>query len=365
MVLVPAGSFWMGCTPDDRFCRWELQLLNDNEKPAHQVTLDAFYIDRTEVTVADYRRCVAAGRCGAPADIGVPDMDTLCNWNKKGRDRHPINCVDHEQATAYCAWVGKRLPTEAEWEKSARGIDGRIFPWGNAEPADLGPQGPLCCDAPDSGTCPVGSHLSGASPYGALDLSGNVSEWIADWYADYGPTPSSNPHGPRRGDTHVVRGGGWAFGGFDGQRAAARGGDEPGDRSPVLGFRCARSAPEKALRQGEQGNPQAAGPGETCADACREEGRCRRVGAECVVGSSADCKASHACTGWGGGACSAVTVGGDLRCVPTSDADCQLSADCSQSGFCLFQPPSPPGCHYVKEVSSDLCSKTPHCVGSR
>jgi serine/threonine protein kinase len=121
MVLIPAGEFMMGCNETvDQQCY-------DHEKPSKEVYLDAFYIDKYEVTVAEYRRCGEAGKCSTQ---NLTPYDS-CNWNKAGRTNHPINCVDWNQAQAYCEWAGKRLPTEAEWEKAARGTDGRVYPWGN------------------------------------------------------------------------------------------------------------------------------------------------------------------------------------------------------------------------------------------
>jgi len=228
MVLVPAGSFWMGCAPHDTTC-------SKDEKPRHRVTLDAFYIDKTETTVSAYRKCVSAGSCTA-ADTGK-----YCNWNKSGRDSHPINCVDWDQAAAYCSWAKKRLPTEAEWEKAARGTDGRLYPWGNSSPS-----GKACWDRWKSklGTCRVGSFGSGASAYGALDMAGNVWEWTSDWYDKgyYAKLPGRNPTGPSGGSDRVSRGGSWYYGSANYLRASYRSGVGPGSRLSNLGFRCARPA---------------------------------------------------------------------------------------------------------------------------
>ena len=226
MVEVPAGSFWMGCAPSDTSC-------GSNESPYHDVMLDAFFIDVTEVTVSAYGDCVSAGVCTAPG------TSSDCNWGVSGREDHPVNCVDWYEAESYCAWAGKRLPAEAEWERAARGTDERIYPWGNTSPD---------CTLAQYYGCPgetieVGSLPAGVSPYAVVDMSGNVWEWVSDWYDSsyYSSSPSSNPTGPSSGPSRVIRGGSWGSAAAN-LRASYRFGFSPSDSFVYVGFRCA-SAP--------------------------------------------------------------------------------------------------------------------------
>ncbi len=228
MVYVPVGTFAMGSSGGDS---WE------DERPQHNVYLEAFWIDKTEVSTAQYRRCVDAGVCSLPGTQGY-----ACTYSASNKLNHPINCVDWDQAKVYCDWVGRRLPTEAEWEKAARGSDGRLYPWGNQMPnASL-----ANFDLIKEGTTPVGSNPRGASPYGVLGMAGNVWEWVADWYDDlyYAQSPGENPLGPTSGTFRVIRGGSWDDAPED-IRVAYRSGYEPTPltgRHDDLGFRCARSA---------------------------------------------------------------------------------------------------------------------------
>ncbi len=230
MTLIPGGSFEMG---SDAYA--------DDERPARKVKLDPFFIDTTEVTVADYAACAQAFECTLPA------QGFNCNWAVPGRDDHPINCVSWMQAEAYCGWVGgmhpKRLPTEAEWEKAARGDDARLYPWGD-EPA------PSCTHVimyPDGigGGCgqfssyPVGSRPLGSSPYGVHDMAGNVWNWVADWYGVYDVFESENPLGPPSGQYRIIRGGGWATSDINWFRASARN-PSYSNGNANIGFRCAQ-----------------------------------------------------------------------------------------------------------------------------
>jgi formylglycine-generating enzyme required for sulfatase activity len=228
MVLVPAGEFVMGCAKSDQRCE-------EDEKPAHQVLLDAFYIDKYEVTQGEYNKCVSAGACHANNKDNVTPGDN-----------QPAAYVNFEDATNYCFWAGKRLPTEAEWEKAARGTDKRIFPWGDKQPTctfvvmwDEDFNKNEGCGRKAAWT--VGSKPLGASPYGIMDMAGNLAEWVSDWYdkSYYASSPSHNPQGPGKGEGHVLRGGGWMSMPYmlhasDRNPALDKGGYE-------TGFRCAKT----------------------------------------------------------------------------------------------------------------------------
>ena len=224
MVQVPAGSFAMGATNADREA-------NPDERPQHNVYLKEFWIDRTEVTNAQYQKCVAAGVCTA---------SRFANNQRANGPNQPAVGVDWHNARAYCSWAGVRLPTEAEWEKAARGTRGHIYPWGNSAPTCnkanywVEPNG--CLGA----TATVGSYSAGASPYGALDMAGNVWEWVKDWYDEgyYARSPAQDPKGPDSGRKRVARGGSWDDGG-GGIRVANRHREDPGASARDLGFRCA------------------------------------------------------------------------------------------------------------------------------
>jgi formylglycine-generating enzyme required for sulfatase activity len=218
-VKVPAGAFPMGCSDAvDTECK-------DDEKPTHTVSLDAFEIDRTEVTQNQYAACVTAGACKAPA----------CEWDCSKGDA-PAGCVNWADAKAYCTWAKGRLPTEAEWELAARGTDGRKFPWGNAAPDCDHVNMEGCGDA----AADVGSHPKGASPYGAMDMAGNAVEMVADFYGAtyYAASPAKDPPGPASGAHYVGRGGGYKSEEVW-QRTSARDTYDTADASASLGFRCA------------------------------------------------------------------------------------------------------------------------------
>lgn len=215
----------------------------EKNRPAHPVDVAAFYLDATEVTVAAYAKCARSGGCTAAAtsddhpDSSDDGRGPLCNATVPGREDHPVNCVDFAQATAFCAWAGKRLPTEEEWEYAARGTDGRQYPWGNEPPA-----GQLCWngDGNDRGkrkrnsTCPVGSHPDSRSAFGVDDMAGNVAEWTSSGDS------RSYAH-PREEAVRIMRGG--SFEDYaDRYVTAWMRDDYPAIRFyHYIGFRCAKT----------------------------------------------------------------------------------------------------------------------------
>jgi eukaryotic-like serine/threonine-protein kinase len=222
-IYIPPGMFLMGS--DDA---------PHDESPQHTISIDAYWIDQAEVTVAQYQQFV----------LDTGHILTSCG----GAVEHPVACVTWIDAQAYCEWAGRRLPTEAEWEKAARGVDGRLYPWGNN----------LYCtfsnykDCAKNASMPVGSYPEGSSPYGVLDMAGNVWEWVADWYAGdiylrgsrgeyYAYSPSVNPTGPTTGESKVVRGGSWNEPAYALQ-TYNRMGIDPQSENDDLGFRCAMDA---------------------------------------------------------------------------------------------------------------------------
>lgn len=229
MIFIPAGWFWMGCSPKDMHCNPSEKPYYPSEKPYHRVYLDAYYIDKNDVTVAEYTTCVNAGVCKAAI------TGDHCNYGVNGRSNNPINCVRWSMADIYCKWAGKKLPTEAQWEKAARGTDGRIYPWGNDWDASKACHNQLS-------TCVVGSYPQGASPYGVMDMAGNVWDWCRDWDKwDYENSSNYNPHGPEQGVSHVLRGGAWNNINPSYLRASYRGIDVPASGwCDYYGFRCVR-----------------------------------------------------------------------------------------------------------------------------
>jgi formylglycine-generating enzyme required for sulfatase activity len=243
--FIPGGTFRMGALP-------EFEAAEPDERPLHEVRISAFWMDETEVTWSLYERCVGDGGCSAAA----ASADAI------EAATHPVTSVTWQQAAAYCTWAGRRLPTEAEWEKGARGRDARRYPWGWVGAPESNHQIRLnfcdsSCSLPfsavdlDDGwpqTAPVGSYPAGLSPYGLLDMAGNVWEWTADWYAAdaYQSTSDSDPAGPANGQRRVIRGGAWTeplfHGVVLGSRTTNRFWNEPDRPRPDLGFRCALTA---------------------------------------------------------------------------------------------------------------------------
>lgn len=222
MVYIPAGTFTMG----SKFSK-------DDAKPRHQIYLDAYWIDKYEVSNAQYARCVEAGIC-----------ENLSVWSISGYkayDSHsdipeyndyPVNSVNWYQAQAYCEWVGGSLPTEAQWEKAARGTDKRFYPWGNKIPTCKLANKDGCVDG---GTSPVTDYQEGASPYGALNMAGNVSEWVTDWYKPYERERAKFPF---CGNCKVIRGGSYLYGSNSEIRTYSRNGWTVSMSNVDIGFRC-------------------------------------------------------------------------------------------------------------------------------
>ncbi|MBI5501816.1 MAG: SUMF1/EgtB/PvdO family nonheme iron enzyme [Deltaproteobacteria bacterium] len=238
MAAIPASTFAMG-HPVERPGGYG-QPWKENELPEHEVTLPAYFIDDREVTVVEYAEFLAA-------EGGEVHRHPLQPIVRSGRDYAaadgaadlPISLVSWFDAVTFCAWAGKRLPTEAEWERAARGPDGSLFPWGEDWPtcahAAFNAGSTFCAEAP----LPAGSHSPpGDSAEGCRDMSGNVAEWVADVYDRYPSEPQTDPHGPANGRYRVVRGGGFHEGSAA-LRSTARWAADPADRSVGVGFRCA------------------------------------------------------------------------------------------------------------------------------
>ncbi len=236
MVKVAADAqeieFWQGCNEDlDKQC-------NDNERPYHKVVVPEFQIDKYEVTVDLYLRCVDKSGCTAPLE------NEGCNQKFADRKSHPVNCINWVQARSFCEWAGKRLCSESEWEKASRGTDGRKYPWGNETAtcgyAVMSERGAGCGV---SSTRPVGSKSEGASPYGALDMSGNVWEWVDDdWHDDYTDAPTNGSawvNDPR--ESHRVARGGSFTNNAQFLRSSYRMKSLPSSQETNLGVRCCRT----------------------------------------------------------------------------------------------------------------------------
>lgn len=270
LVAVDGGTFVMGTTPAEVNAAVNECLnvfdgactvaMGEDSAPQFEVTINPFQIEVTEVTYEQYMAFLnwlgpnshRNGCDGQPCLATRNDVDTsnvsFDSANYRVPDvinRHPIVSVTWYGANAYCRAIGRRLPTEAEWERAARGGDGRIYPWGNTFDTGLANTNRPVDDAP--GALPVGSYPQGQSPYGALDIAGNVAEWVNDWYSDIwysqqqGSQPVLNPAGPPAGVEKVVRGGSWDAVPFF-SRTVHRQSLQPNDQAPWVGFRCAADA---------------------------------------------------------------------------------------------------------------------------
>ena len=229
MVLIPAGPFLMGSDSDSAL---------PDARPVHEVTLNAYWIDRYEVTNGQFSECVAAGFCYEPREQGSalrPDY-----YKNEAFADYPVIHVDWNQAKAYCSWAGKRLPTEAEWEKAARGEDGLLYPWGNelpdVVPAQIGQFG-------SGDTVPADAFPEGCSPYGVCGMAGNVWEWTSDQYDPdfYEKSPAFDPLAVTGGNIYVIRGYSWAYP-FSLMDITLRNSAYVLTHTWDLGFRCAADA---------------------------------------------------------------------------------------------------------------------------
>jgi len=255
-LALPGGTYLRGSTEEGvaagiRLCQQHYQPCNswyyERENPQHEVTLSPFIIDQHEVTNQQFQNCVEAGFCSEPLQCkkGEPTyLDPL-------RTDHPVVCVNWEEAQNYCEWVGGRLPTEAEWEYAFRGEESYIYPWGNEfDGTNLNYCDVNCIQKHadstfDDGyekTAPAGSFSAGRSWAGLENLGGNVSEWVSDWYGDYGPETIQNPAGPETGTEKLIKGCSW-YSPSAYCRGATRGSVDPGTSLDYLGFRCVSNAP--------------------------------------------------------------------------------------------------------------------------
>jgi formylglycine-generating enzyme required for sulfatase activity/uncharacterized membrane protein YhaH (DUF805 family) len=228
MMYVPEGMFTMGSNMGD-----------NNERPIHRVMLNAFWIDLTEVTNSMYQKCVDNGVCEIPSTAD-PSASKYYHYGDPEFFNFPVVYISKNQAIKYCEWVGGRLPTEAEWEKAARGTDGRTYPWGDKAPdVNLLNFSYVIGDTTD-----VGSYPNGASIYGVLDMAGNASEWVSDWFDGtyYQNSPEKNPSGPESGEWGfgILRGGGWSNDRYI-VRSTYRAAAIPDVTGWAHGFRCVRS----------------------------------------------------------------------------------------------------------------------------
>jgi formylglycine-generating enzyme len=226
MVLIPAGEFTMGSDKGD-----------DDEEPVHKVFVDGFYVDKFEVTNGRFAKFVEAIQSEPPWGFADKETPVL-------RQDQPVRWVNWMEAMGYCLWAGKRLPTEAEWEKAARGSDARVYPWGNDPPTPA--HAVFGLKEGSDTVSAIGNRDKGKSPYGVHDLAGNLYEWTTDWYDEqfYSKNPAINPKGPLEGTAKVQRGGSYINGAYR-LRSSFRTKGDPTEHDPNVGFRCAQDIPKQ------------------------------------------------------------------------------------------------------------------------
>ncbi len=247
MIKLPTATFTMGSNDGE-----------DDEQPPHSVTVSTFWLDRLEVTAGQYQACVDAGGCPR-AHFRVSGDMPYCNYGEPGRRDHAMNCVDFHGAEAYCRFAGKRLPTEAEWERAARGAAGRTYPWGEEAPDCTR----VVMENDENDGCgedhvfPGASRPKGATPEGIQDLAGNVWEWVSDYYDPhyYAASPERNPAGPASGQRRGMRGSSWLASNPKTFRGANRDSDALDYVGNGVGFRCAMDAQDDGARDGSFWGP--------------------------------------------------------------------------------------------------------------
>ncbi|MCX6054297.1 MAG: SUMF1/EgtB/PvdO family nonheme iron enzyme [Chloroflexi bacterium] len=225
MLYISAGEFQMG-----------LEGFDSDERPVHSVYIDSYWIDKYEVSITQYKACMNAGACSAPKHTSAWSITDY--FTNPIYENYPVVFVDWNQANDYCTWAGRRLPTEAEWEKAARGNDQRLYPWGNRE--DSVSFANIYIEGGPKVAAPVDSFPNGVSIFGVYNLAGNVWEWVSDFYSDeyYSMSPIDNPAGPVKGIYHVVRGGSYGDLLYD-SRVTNRMKADPVVNTDFIGFRCA------------------------------------------------------------------------------------------------------------------------------
>jgi eukaryotic-like serine/threonine-protein kinase len=253
LVFVPAGEFTMGSDADDALAECQ-KFRSDcqrrwftNEEPPHSVNVDAFWIDQTEVTNRMYALCVEAGVCQEPTSTGSDTHSSY--YGNPEFDNYPVIYVDWSMAKTYCEWADRRLPTEAEWEKAARGENASVYPWGDTFDGSLVNFCDTNCSSPLTNksfndgfadVAPVGSYPSGKSVYGALDMAGNVWEWVSSLYEPYPYDATDGRENLTSSDLRVLRGGTWIYDDILVRSAYRRQGN-PSSPYSYIGFRCSRS----------------------------------------------------------------------------------------------------------------------------